>query len=223
MLRLEIDTNSPCGFVACLEENPLPTCMSISKHSVLLFHRKRWRWWGMHISPGRAEQGIAPSLDESGIITSVGRAQSCVHSAATSECPVSPPIQPAQAQRRWMICFRGPGPIERTGGTRYTPHVRSSSTMHYTRAYREREGGLIMWSGDEEANGPGCASFGREWRALRRVSRAARRAPIGATATRAARLRVRGRASFCDASPCAWRAAVPCIYAPCRGWRVPGA
>lgn len=54
---------------------------------------------------------------------------------------MSPPIQPAQAQRRWMICFRGPGPIERTGGTRYTPHVRSSSTMHYTRAYRAREVG----------------------------------------------------------------------------------
>lgn len=67
----------------------------------------------------------------------------------------------------------------------------------------------------------GVASFGREWRAQAACDVRESPAVLHPSDDGDARLHASGSgsgASFCDPSPCAWRAAVPCIYAPRRGW-----
>jgi hypothetical protein len=100
-------------------------------------------------APGRAESQRAGN----GTASPPWRGQLCMHSdsAATSECPVSPPIQPAQ--RSWIspLLLRGAGTTR--GPIEDTLHAARTQYIHRTRA-RHAAGelvarGLIMRSGDE--------------------------------------------------------------------------
>lgn len=111
--------------------------------------KKRWRRWASYSAPGRAESQRAGN----GTASPPWRGQLCMHSdsAATSECPVSPPIQPAQ--RSWIspLLLRGPGTTR--GPIEDTLHAARTQYIHRTRA-RHAAGelvarGLIMRSGDE--------------------------------------------------------------------------
>lgn len=149
-------------------------------------------------------------------------------SAATSECPVSPPIQPAAA----IMDLSSPTPrgrddegTDRGHATRRAHAVHSQDAREACSRGASSEGSHhAVWRRRLTAPPSGVASFGREWRALAACD--VRESRPCCTCTHRtidgdARLHASGSgsgASFCDPSPCAWRAAVPCIYAPRRGW-----
>jgi len=133
ILRLTTDRNAP--WPRCLPGGKSPTDLHfhIQAQRAVVPQKKVTLMRQPYISERSRPSRRRRAWDGTVTQASPPRAgQSCVHSAATSECPVSPPIQPAQAQRRWISPpppppsgGRGAGEIERTGGTRYTPHVRS--------------------------------------------------------------------------------------------------
>lgn len=142
---------------------------------------------------------------------------------ASVRCPLR--SNPRSDHGSLLSYSAGPGRRGDRSRTRYTPRARSTSQDAREACSRgaSSEGSHhAVWRRRLTAPPSGVASFGREWRALVAACDV-RESPavLHPSDDGDARLHASGSgsgASFCDPSPCAWRAAVPCIYAPRRGW-----